>query len=115
MMAKTLFGIPVLLIMFTLPLAYADLSENDVTATVLEFDGISASIQITWNSNYDTKHKIGCVSCMPHTFEFLSEDSMIFENVTPFPNSTNAMLYLISYDLQDEIVHAKQIILDLAQ
>ncbi len=115
MMAKTLFGIPILLIMFILPLAYADLSENDVTATILEFDGISASVQIMWNSDDATKYKVGCVSCMPHTFELLSEDSMIFENVTPFPNSTNAMLYLISYDLQDEIVHAKQIILDLTQ
>ena len=115
MMTKILFGIPVLLIMFTVPSAFAELAENDVTATVLEFDGISASIQIMWNSDEDTKHKVGCVSCMPNTYELLSEDSLIFENVTPFPNSTNAMLYLISYNLQDEIVHAKQIILNLEQ
>ncbi len=115
MTIKILFGISVFLIMFTLPLSYAGLPDNDVTATVLEFDGISASIQIMWNSDDDTKHKVGCVSCMPNTYEFLSEDSLIFENVTPFPNSTNAMLYLISYNLQDEIVHAKQIVLNLEQ
>lgn len=115
MMIKILFGISVFLIIFALPLSYADSSENDVTATVLEFDGISASIQIMWNSDDDTKHKVGCVSCMPNTYEFLFENSLIFENVTPFPNSTNAMLYLISYNLQDEIIHAKQIVLNLEQ
>ena len=114
-MIKNLFTLSAVLVMFAVPFAYAELPEDDITANVLEFDGISASIQIMWNSDDDTKHEVGCVSCMPNTYELLSEDSLIFENVTPFPNSTNAMLYLISYNLQDEIVYAKQIILNLEQ
>ncbi len=112
-MDKVLFAIPVLLLVFAVPFAYAE-SHDGVTATVLEFDGVSASIQMTWNSDdVPVTYEVGCVSCAPNTSEFLSENTLMLDGITPFPNTSNAMLYLISYDSQNEITHATQIIVNL--
>jgi len=35
------------------------------------------------------------------------------KNVTAFPNSPIAMLYIIAYDSNDEIINAKQILVDI--
>ena len=112
-MDKILSVVPALLLLFAVPFAYAE-SHDGVTATVLEFDGVSAIIQMTWDSeNVPVTYEVGCVSCTPNTSEFLTEDNLILEGVTPFPNTSNAMLYLISYNSQDEITHATQIIVNL--
>lgn len=96
---KFLFVIPALLFVFGIGYAHAELLDN-ASITVLEFEGGSATVQITWNSDVTVaKYEAGCVSCMPNISEFSSEDdSMILNNVTPFPNTSNALLYLIAYD-----------------
>ncbi len=95
--------------------AFAEPLDN-IQISVLNYDGDSATVQITWN--YDdkaTNYKIGCVSCTPNTAEFTTGDSITFNNVTPFPNSSIAMLYMITYDSENEIIIAKQLIVDLSQ
>jgi len=95
--------------------AFAEPLDN-IQISVLNYDGDSATVQITWN--YDdktTNYKIGCVSCRPNTAEFTTGDSITFNNVTPFPNSSTAMLYMITYDSENEIIIAKQLIVDLSQ
>ncbi len=95
--------------------AFAEPLDN-IQISVLNYDGDSATVQITWN--YDdkaTNYKIGCVSCEPNTAEFTTGDSITFNNVTPFPNSSTAMLYVITYDSENEIITAKQLIVNLNQ
>ena len=107
--------LPVLAAVFGIGTAYAEPIE-DVTVTVLESDGVSGTVQATWNDDSSVaKYEIGCVSCMPNTSEFTTETSLVLEDVSPFPNTSNVMLYLIAYDAQDEIIHAKQILVSLEQ
>ena len=44
-----------------------------------------------------------------------STSDIVLENITPFPNSSNAMLYVIAYDSDDELLKATQIILNLEE
>jgi len=37
----------------------------------------------------------------------------LISNVTSFPNSSMALLYGLAYDLEGEIISAKQILIDL--
>ena len=95
--------------------AFAESLDN-VRTLVSNYDGNSATVKITWN--YDdqaTNYKIGCVSCNPNTVKFTTGDSITFNNVTPFPNGSSAMLYVITYDSQNEITSAKQLIVNLNQ
>ena len=95
--------------------AFAEPLDN-IQISVLNYDGDSATVQITWN--YDdkaTNYKIGCVSCKPNTAEFTTGDSITFNNVAAFPNSSLAMLYVITYDSENEIITAKQLIVNLNQ
>ena len=112
-MAKTLLMLSALLLVFGMGFAYAE-PLDDASVTVLNYDGISATLEIEWNSDEAvTKYEIGCVSCMPNTLEMISESSIILDDVTAFPNTTNAMLYMIAYDSNDEIINAKQILVNL--
>jgi len=114
MMSKVL-TIPVLLFAFGISLAYAEpLDETNVT--ILNLDETSATIEITWNQDdAATKYEIGCVSCMPNIIEFTPQNNIILDNVTPFPNTANAMLYVIAYDVKGKIIHAKQLLVSLEQ
>jgi len=95
--------------------AFAEPLEN-IQTSVLNYDGNSATVQITWNhDDKATNYKIGCVSCKPNTAEFTTGDSITFTNVTPFPNSSFAMLYMITYDSENVIITAKQLIVNLNQ
>lgn len=112
MMSRALLVIPVILF-FGIGFAHAE-SLVDVSVAVLEYDGNSATIETVWNHDETvTKYEMGCVSCMPNISEFTSTDSIMLNNVTSFPNTSNAMLYLITYDSNDEIINAKQILVDL--
>ena len=114
-MNRLLLVLPALLFVFGVNYAHAE-SSDGVIVTMLEYDGNIATVQITWDADSDaTKYKVGCVSCMPNTSEFSSETSITLNDVTQFPNTSNAMLYLIAYDSQNEIIHAEQIIVNLAQ
>lgn len=89
---------------------------DTVRTFVSNYDGDSASVKITWNHDSDAKnYKIGCVSCNPNIVEYTTSDIIMINNVTAFPNSSFAMLYVITYDSQNEIISAKQLIVNLSQ
>ena len=89
---------------------------DGMTATVLGYDGSSAQVQLAWNSDESaSNYNVGCVSCMPNIVQSTTEPDITVENVTPFPNSPIAMLYVIAYDLENEVLNAKQIILNLTE
>ncbi len=95
--------------------AFAESLDN-IRISVSNYDGNSATVKITWNhDDKTTNYKIGCVSCNPNTEKFTTGDSITFNNVTPFPNSSSAMLYVITYDSENKIISAKQLIVDLSQ
>ena len=95
--------------------AFAESLDN-IRISVSNYDGNSATVKITWNHDDKvTNYKIGCVSCYPNTEKFTTGDSITFNNVTSFPNSSNAMLYVITYDSENKITSAKQLIVDLSQ
>ena len=95
--------------------AFAESLDN-IRISVSNYDGNSATVKITWNhDDKATNYKIGCVSCYPNTEKFTTGDSITFNNVTPFPNNSNAMLYVITYDSENKITSAKQLIVDLSQ
>jgi len=95
--------------------AFAESLDN-IRTSVLNYDGDSATVKITWNhDDQATNYKIGCVSCNPNTEKFTTGDSITFNNVTPFPNSSDAMLYVLIYDSENKIISAKQLIVDLSQ
>jgi len=112
-MAKTLLMLPALLFVFGMGFAYAE-PLDDASVTVLNYDGISATLEIEWSHEEAvTKYEIGCVSCMPNILKMTSESGITLDDVTAFPNTTNAMLYMIAYDSNDEIINAKQILVNL--
>ena len=110
---KSLLLLPLLVVVLGVNFAYAEPLEN-IQTSVIDFDGTAASIQITWN--YDptvAQYEVGCVSCVPNLSELTAENNISLNNITPFPNSTNVLLYVISYDSENEIINAKQIIIEL--
>ena len=93
--------------------AFAEPLDN-IRTFVSNYDGDSATVKITWNHDDKiTNYKIGCVSCSPNTVKFTTDDSITFNNVTSFPNSSFALLYVITYDSQNEMISAKQLIVNL--
>ncbi|MCE2505168.1 MAG: hypothetical protein J4F36_01560 [Nitrosopumilaceae archaeon] len=85
-----------------------------VTTSVSNYTDNSATVNITWNNDNSTKnYKVGCVSCTPNIVEFTTGNNMTVNNVTPFPNGSYALLYVISYDSQNHIITAKQLIVNL--
>ena len=112
-MVKTLLMLPALLLVFGMGYAYAE-PLDDTSVTVMNYDGTSATLDIEWNhDDAVTKYEIGCVSCMPNILEITTESSITLDNVTSFPNTSNVMLYMITYDSNDEIINAKQILVNL--
>ena len=110
------FVLPALL--FTVGMVQYSYAEtfDDLTASVLEYDGNSAQVQLTWNFEESaSKYNVGCVSCMPNIVQSTSASDIVLENITPFPNSSNAMLYVIAYDSDNELLKATQIILNLEE
>ncbi|QLH05838.1 hypothetical protein [Nitrosopumilus ureiphilus] len=101
------------LLVLSTGIAYAQ-PLDQIHSQITSNDDISAVIQLDWN--YDElvkKYEIGCVSCIPNTSYFSTETSFNLKNVTAFPNSSYAMLYIIAYDSNDEIIDAKQILVDI--
>jgi len=95
--------------------AFAESLEN-IRISVLNNNDNSATVKISWNhDDQATNYKIGCVSCNPNTEKSTTGNSITLNNVTPFPNSSNAMLYVITYDSENEIISAKQLIVNLNQ
>ena len=113
-MNKSLFLIPVLLSIMGISPAFAE-SVNDVIITVVDYDGTSATVEATWNSDDITTFELGCVSCMPNFSETTFTSSLSLEGVTSLPNNSNAVLYLLGFDMEGELVHAEQILINLEQ
>ena len=112
-MKKLLFLVP--LIFLTTGMAYAEPFENLETSILEHVDDI-VRVKISWDSDETVSHyKFGCVSCFPHITESTTGNIVIIGNVTSFPNNSMAMLYGIAYDFDDEIISAKQILVNLVQ
>ena len=94
--------------------AFAE-SVNDVIITVVDYDGNSATVEATWNSDDVATFELGCVSCIPNFSETTSASSLSLEGVTSLPNNSNAVLYLLGFDMDGELVHAEQILVNLEQ
>ena len=112
-MNKFLFLIP-LLFVAGMGFAYAE-PLDDVRTEVLEFDGNSATIKISWNQDeLVSAYEIGCVSCSPNISENTTADGIILSNLTSIGNDNpTVILYLIAYDSEDEILNAEQIFVEL--
>jgi len=111
-MKQILFLIP--LFLFGLNFAYAEPFDG-LEYSVLDYNQISATIHMNWNNDAGiSQYQVGCVSCMPNTFEVTSVDEVSLSNISPFPNSSVAMLYILAYDYENDIIAAKQIFVDLS-
>lgn len=110
-MKPLFFLIPLLLV--SLGMAYAEPLEN-IQTSVVDYANSTATIQITWDADDEvSSYKIGCVSCFPNTVESVSENNVIIGNVTSLPNSSTAMLYGLAYDLENNLLTAVQIFVNL--
>lgn len=107
-----LFLIP--LITFSVGIAYAEPLEN-IRTTVLDYSNSTATVQVTWEIDEDAlSYKIGCVSCFPNLVESVSVNKAILGNVTSLPNSSIAILYGLAYDIENNLISAVQIFVDLS-
>ena len=96
-------------------MAYAQPFET-IDVKIIDYEQDRATISITWDHDGTIEnYEIGCVSCMPNITEFVSSNNVVLNDVTPLPNTTNAMLYLIAYGPEGEIVSAKQLLIDLSK
>ena len=111
-MNRVLFLIP-LFFVAGMGFAYADPLDN-VRTEVLEYDGNSATIEISWNHDeLISEYEIGCVSCSPNLSETTVKDSIILSNLTSIGDNSTVLLYLIAYDSENEIVDAEQFFVGL--
>ena len=99
-------------ILFAFDVVYAQ-PLQEVNVDVLEFDGTSATVEMSWNDNGASYYEVGCVSCMPNLSNDTIYNSIILYDVTPLTGG-NAMLYVIAYDDSDEIISAKQVVVKLS-
>lgn len=103
------------LIVFGMGLAYAE-PFSEIQTYVLDYSNNTATVQLSWNDEPSvSSYQIGCVSCFPNTVESTTENSLVIEDVTPFPNGSIAVLYGIAYDIENNIVAAKQIFVNLIE
>jgi len=107
-----LFLIP--LVLFAgMGLAYAQ-PLADIEVRVLDYANDVATAKISWNADQTaTKYEIGCVSCSPNITKHTTGNSFTLSNITVLPNHSYAILYLLAYDSENELINAKQVILDL--
>ncbi len=103
------------LIVFGMGLAYAE-PFSEIQTSVLDYANNTATVQLSWNDEPSvSSYQIGCVSCFPNIVESTTENSLVIEDVTPFPNGSIAVLYGIAYDIENNIVAAKQIFVNLIE
>ena len=111
-MKPLFFLIPLLLV--SVGMAYAEPLEN-IQTSVLNYANSTATVQITWDVDDEaSSYKIGCVSCFPNIVKSVSDNSVIIGNVTSLPNSSIAILYGLSYDVENHLLNAVQIFVNLA-
>ena len=112
-MSKVILLLPLLI--FGMGLAHAEPLE-DIQTSVLDYDGTYATILLDWNGDETTeKYEVGCVSCIPNIVQHTTNNGLTIDGVTAFPNTSSAMLYIISYNSNDEIISAKQVLVDIKE
>ena len=106
-------GLIPLLFVAGMGFVYAEPLDN-IRTEVLEFDGKSATIEISWTQDeLVSEYEIGCVSCSPNVSETTTKDSIILGNLTSIGENSAVLLYLIAYDFENQIVNAEQIFVEL--
>ena len=96
-MNKFLFLVPIIL-SSGIGFAYAE-PLDDLRIEVLEFDGNSADVKISWNQDeIVSQYEVGCVSCFPNISEVTTENSIILNDVTSVGDKSTALLYVIGYN-----------------
>lgn len=86
---------------------------DDINATVFEYDDPLASVHLTWNHDDSiSSYEIGCVSCIPNFSENTSNDDIVLYGITSLENGI-AVLYVIAYYDNSEMITAKQVMLEL--
>jgi len=111
-MNRILFLIPFVLFA-GMGLAYAQ-PLTDIEVDILDYTNDAAIAKISWNADQTvTKYEIGCVSCSPNITKYTTGNSFTLTNITVLPNSSYAVLYLLAYDSENELINAKQVFLDL--
>ena len=112
-MKTIVFLLPLLVVGFGM--AYAE-PLDDIQTTVLDYSNSTATVEISWNADESvSSYQVGCVSCFPNIVESTSENSIVISNVTPFPNGSIAMLYGLAFDSENQILVAKQILVNLEE
>ncbi|BDQ31206.1 hypothetical protein [Nitrosopumilus zosterae] len=87
---------------------------DDINATVLEYDDSLASVHLTWNHDDSISlYEIGCVSCIPNFSENTTYDEIVLSNITSLGNGI-AILYVIAYHDDSDMITAKQVMLELS-
>lgn len=111
-MNKFLLLIP-LLLSTGVSLAYAD-PLDEVMTEILEFNDNAATVQMSWSQDDAVfQYEIGCVSCSPNISEITTENSIILDNVTSIGDADIALLYVMAYDSNNEIIDVEQIFVEL--
>ncbi len=86
----------------------------DIEMEILDHTNDTATVKLSWNADQAvTKYEIGCVSCSPNISKHTTGNDFTLSNITVFPNTSFAMLYILAFDSENELINAKQIILYL--
>jgi len=94
-------------------LAYAE-PIGETVAEVLEFDGYSAIVHLSWNQDKSvSQYEVGCVSCFPNISETTTENSIVLSDLTSIGERPTILLYIIAYDLEGTMINAEQIFIEL--
>ena len=92
--------------------AYAEPLEQ-INTKILESPDDSM-IQISWNHDASAaSYDIGCVSCMPNIVNSTENDTIIIRGLTAL-NNGNVVLFVIAYDASNDIITAKQVIVEVS-
>ena len=87
---------------------------DDINAIVLEYDDSLASVHLAWNHDDSISlYEIGCVSCIPNFSESTFNDEIVLYNITSLENGI-AVLYIIAYHDDSDMITAKQVMLELS-
>ncbi|AFS81127.1 hypothetical protein NKOR_06230 [Candidatus Nitrosopumilus koreensis AR1] len=86
---------------------------DDIDTAVIEYDGSLASVQVTWNNDDAVSYyEVGCVSCVPNFSQNTSDNEIVLADITSLENGL-AVLYVIAYHDDSDMVTVKQVMLNL--
>jgi len=90
--------------------AYAE-PLKEVNSEIISIFDNSATVQISWNHDESvSNYVVGCVSCIPNISENTKGDVITLEGISALEDGS-IWLYIISYDQENKIINAKQVIL----